>query len=248
MVFIPVIDIYLKHYNGISTTIRIDSEYSENELIKKMEESYVKFNKKTDYYLKNNNTIFILKKMFNVKSQYDEPYNNIENQCSWISKEFIKCKDEFIDSINNNFKSIKSIYEKCLINGTKERELNFKLIQGENIDEVNINDIEFKSTSNIDINIIQSILGEDIFKLIYKENIPYTKFENFLNEIKNLENNKMVIVNRDGQSFVSLKYKDEYIIFDSHIREIKFLNYNEFIMYLYENNMNGLFYFIYGFK
>ncbi len=65
MVFIPVIDIYLKHYNGISTTIRIDSEYSENELIKKMEESYVKFNKKTDYYLKNNNTIIILKKMFN---------------------------------------------------------------------------------------------------------------------------------------------------------------------------------------
>lgn len=243
---IPVIDIYLKHYSNISSVIRIDSDYTEKELVEKMEKSYVKYNKKTDYYIKNNNTIYIYKKIFNVNSQYDEPYNKTVNQCSWISKEFIKYKNEFIECLKNNLFLIKTIYQKCLENGTNERIKNYIFTQGENIDEVGINDINLKTSSNIDINHIKLFLGDDVFNMIYKKNLEYVKFNNFLDEIKYMENEKMIIINRDGQSFVSLKYNDEYIIFDSHIREIKFLDYNEFISYLYENNPDGIFYFIYG--
>lgn len=235
----------LKHYNGSSDITRISLNYSKKELIDVLTNSYVKFNKNTDYYIIKDNIVYIFKKYISIPSQYDTPYNITSNQCSWISKEFLLNKEKIITALDNDFNKLKDIYIDCMQNGTNKRIKNFSLIQGENIDEINL-DVKLFSTSNVNMSIINNFLGTDVFNMIYKQHIDFISFDVFLNNIKNLENNKMIIINRDGQSFVALKYDDYYIIFDSHIREIKFLNYDQFLMYLYENNPNGLFYFIYG--
>lgn len=242
-------DIILKHYKGCSDYIRMDNNYTEKDLIDKMTKSFVKFNNITEYYIKRDNVVYIFIKNIIVPSQYDTPYNITSNQCSWISKEFLLNKKNIIEILNTNIYKLKDLYIKCMEKGTNERIKNFSLIQGENIDEINLseNNIKLYSTSNVNINIIRDMLGDEILNMIYKPNIDFVSYELFLNNIKNMENNKMLIINRDGQSFTSLKYDDYYIIFDSHIREIKFLNYDQFIMYLCENNPSGYFYFIYGF-
>ena len=84
-----------------------------NKLLNILEKDYIKFNPATETILINNKdinendftendirkSVLIVPKFWNIKikSQYDEPYNTVSNQCSWVSKEFIANKDKTIE-------------------------------------------------------------------------------------------------------------------------------------------------------
>jgi hypothetical protein len=181
-----------------------------------------------------------------IPSQYDEPYNNTSNQCSWFSFEILKFKNEIIDCITNlNIVQLKNIYINALENGTNNRKNLGILPQGENIDEIK---------SNLNISLKSAIYGDpfilemfsDIKNMIVKPHIKLYPYLDFLQEIGNLNENTMVLINRDGQSFVFLKYNNIFFIFDSHKRKIQLVNKQKLIDYILENNPTGFFYILWS--
>ncbi len=234
-----------------------DTILDTNYIISVLEKSYVKFNKLTETYFSINGKrenitlndlksgLVIIIKILNVKSQYDNPYNCISNQCSWISKEFVLNKVAIINAIeNNNHNLLLQIYNNCMLNGTNNRIQHNSKVEGENIDEINLN-VELKTTIYGDMTMLY-LFGQEIINKIYKPSLEINDYNNFLNEIKNMQNNNMMILNRDGQSFCFLKMNDTYIVLDSHIRNIHFYNFNQLVNYILENNPDGFFYIIYG--
>jgi len=232
------------------------------EIEKNLEKSYMKYDKTTQSLIigsANTNQeitetdlrriILIIPKIskkISVKSQYDEPYNRITNQCSWIAKQFIINKEELIKAIDSGLESkIINLYTQILEDGTKDREQNFKFPHGENIDEVNLDStIILKTTIYGDISSLYMI-DESIINLIYKPNIPLEDYSSFLSEIKNMKHNQMMIINRDGQSFVIMFKNNKYIILDSHQRIINYVTFDNICTYILENNSDGIFYIIY---
>jgi len=242
------VQLFLKHMHqeSNSDSINVDKDITESELIILMEKSFAKYDKSTEQYTRYLNTVIISQKNIDVKSQYDEPYNNITNQCSWVAKNILANKNAIIDALDSGLNNeLSNVYTKCLENGTLDRITNFKFAHGENIDEINYN-VKLYTTSNVDLNNLSIVLGKDIINYIVKPNLRYNEFSIFMNEIVQLKNNKMMIINRDGQSFVIMKRNKFYIVFDSHCRKINFYNIEQLKNHLFENNTDGMFYFIYG--
>lgn len=229
-----------------------------------LEKSYMKYNKTTQSLIigsTNNQEIYkkeitekdlrhlilIIPKKINVKSQYDEPYNRITNQCSWIAKQFIMNKEKLIKVIDSGSENnIINLYTQILEDGTRDRKQNFKFPHGENIDEVNLDSIiNLKTTIYGDISSLYMI-DESIINLIYKPNIALEDYSSFISEIKNMKQNQMMIINRDGQSFVIMFKNNKYIILDSHQRIINYVTFDNICTYILENNLDGIFYIIYG--
>lgn len=224
-----------------------------------LEKSYVKFNKLTETYFSMNNKhknqhitlkdlrigLVIIPKIFSVKSQYDEPYNNISNQCSWVAKEFVMNKNIIIDAIEKNDNELLlNIYNNCMVVGTNNRIVFNSKVEGENIDEINLN-VELNTTIYGNMEMLL-YLEQELINKIYKPTLKIYNYNTFLNQIKDMQNHDMMILNRDGQSFCFLKINNMYVILDSHIRNIHFYNYDVLINYILENNLDGFFYIIYG--
>jgi hypothetical protein len=89
---------------------------------------------------------------------------------------------------------------------------------------------------------ILSVLESNVVKMIIKPDVKTFEYSYFLNEIDELKNKEMIILNRDGQTFVFLKFNDKFYIFDSHIRNIFSKNKTELIDYILEDNHDGFFY------
>jgi hypothetical protein len=191
-----------------------------------------------------------------VKAQYDEPYNKTSNQCSWVAAEIVKRKDEIIQIIkSNNKEKLIDIYKTCLDNGTNNRIKYGNKIEGENIDDLiinnNLNSTELKTTELKTIiygnqNILNSF-DPTVLNMIIKSNFKNIPYNQFIEEIKLIPNDKLVIINRDGQTFVFIKINNFYYVLDSHIRNIykfDFLNFIEKI--ILEDNLDGFFYILYG--
>jgi len=169
------------------------------------------------------------------KSQYDNPYNYVTNQCSWISL-------DLCNQLNNNKDSIEKIYLNCLESGSKKREKMLKKnnkVEGENIDELNLN-INIKKTIYGNKYHLNQLVILGLSNLILKEHIKEYNINELLNDIKNLNNNS-IIINRDGKTFVIHKRNNEYIIFDSHYRYIGFFSFENIFNYIIENNFDGFF-------
>jgi hypothetical protein len=264
-------DIIIKNITNSTSSI-VDLPYVNNfdriKLINILQNDYIKFNpdketiiingkniddtsindidlRKSVYiFSKKNSTTF---EVNDLKSQYDSPYNIITNQCSWVSNEFLNTKDIIYKYIiNNDINNIKNIYNICMHLGTNKRKQYGKLIQGENIDELNL-DSEIKSTvygNSMLLNFIDS----DVVKMIVKPNIKKFSYDYFLNEIQSLINNKSIIINRDGETFVFHKVNDKYYVFDSHKRNIYEYDFNKLINYILKNNKDGFFYILWSVK
>jgi hypothetical protein len=202
---------------------------------------------KNGIYIYPNSAYYMVSKYSNkiceVPSQYDEPYNSCSNQCTWISLEFSKNKNNIISAIsNNNIEELKTVYINCLQKGTECRKEFGKILQGENLDEIDEN-IKNKLKSAIYGNSsILSVLESNVVKMIIKPDVKTFEYSYFLNEIDELKNKEMMILNRDGQTFVFLKFNDKFYIFDSHIRNIFSKNKTELIDYILEDNHDGFFY------
>jgi hypothetical protein len=243
----------------LPTNTTDDSIIDDDYIISILEKSYVKFNKHIETFMTLNtykttsitlrdlkSGIVIITKTFKIQSQYDTPYNDISNQCSWVSKEFVMNKNKIVDAIQNKDNNLLlEIYKNCLQNGTDNRKKFYSKVEGENIDEINL-DIDLQTTVYGDMNVLYAMLGQDIINKIYKPNLKLFDYNHFIKQIKNMQNNNMMILNRDGQSFCFLKIDDSYIILDSHIRNIYFYKFDTLINYILENNLDGFFYIIYG--
>lgn len=192
-----------------------------------------------------NTAKYLFNTVCKVPSQYDEFFNETSNQCSWISLEFIKNRQKLIDTIKiNDIDELKNIYTKCMIVGSDLRKQNGKLIQGENIDDL-INNSQIKSTIYGNSTLL-TILDKSVIDMIVKPKITMLSNSLFISDIKELENEQMIIINRDGQTFVFLKLCEQYYIFDSHIRNIYCYDYEDLINYILENNQDGFFYILWS--
>ncbi len=248
-------------------TLPIDVIENKSKLISILENDYIQYNPNTEAILINgknidyNNytgndikkSILIIPRndyynsnsKYKVKSQYDEPYNTVSNQCSWISKEFIENKNKLIESIKeNNIQKLHEIYNLCMINGTKNRQNFGNLSEGENIDQIGLTNI-IESTIYGNPSILQ-MLPKDIVDKIVKPHIKSIYYNVFFEKMKNLSNEQFVLINRDGQTFAFLKINNQFYIFDSHIREIKICNFQELTKYILENNEDGFFYILFS--
>lgn len=235
--------------------------YDKNKLMSILENNYIGFDPARENIMINSKAIYnsnyteedlrrsilIVPKFMgiNIKSQYDEPYNRISNQCSWISKEFVNNKNNIINCIReNNINGLKNIYDECMINGTNNR-TNFGLLtEGENIEQIGINNL-IESTTYGDPIILQNLPNEIVSKIV-KPNINMINYSLFSDKVKNLNEGSMMLINRDGQTFVFLKLYNSYYVFDSHIREIKICNLEEMYNYILENNKDGFFYILFS--
>jgi hypothetical protein len=265
----------ISHFaNGTSSYefLPFDNEITIDQFMSFLEKSHLKFERQFEKLLINDNfyseedgskivsindinkkTIVVPKilGMSSLKtlSQYDEPYNEVANQCSWFSFEILNNKENIICALNNNnIADLIKIYHKCLSVGTEKRKTFGYLPYGENIDQVENNlNIEMKTTQYGDISMI-NYLDDDIKSIILRPNMPKESYNTFKNNVENLSDNTMVILNRDGKSFVFVKHNNLYWIFDSHKRSImKAKNINEINNYILEGTSNGFFYIIYAF-
>jgi len=247
--------------------IPFEEKFNANQLINLLINDYIKFNPEKEILFINGKTIddssinendlrtsiYIFPQinitasslLANVPSQYDQPFNIVTNQCSWISKEFLKNKDTFYKLISDNDKEkMHQLYIECMEKGTHERQFYGNLIQGENIDEIGLsNEIKSSVYGN---SLILNMLDPEIVKMIVKPNIQKFNYNYFLSEIKNLDNNRSIIINRDGETFVFFKINNKYHIFDSHKRNIFEYDFNKLIDYILKNTKNGFFYILWS--
>lgn len=182
-----------------------------------------------------------------VSSQYDDQFNDISNQCTWVSQQFLYKKKEILNCIHEcDWHTLKKLHNECLKTGTHNRKTFGTRVQGENIDEIefdaNIN-MQLKSTIYGSSDIL-STLGKNIVDMIIKPDIKIESYSYFIDEIKNMKDENMMMLNRDGQTFSFLKINDKFVIFDSHITSIKSLCYDDLIRYILEYNDDGFFYII----
>jgi hypothetical protein len=189
-------------------------------------------------------------KMFNViasvPSQYDPPFNQVSNQCSWISSKVIECSKTLVEFIKfREMKKMVELYMDCMRSGTKSRETNGRLVQGENIDEI---DKTYKLKKTIyGSSDLLTFLPSDVIDMIEKPSIPSYPYTSFIKEIQNMEIGQGIIINRDGKTFVIVKtFCGNFCIFDSHIRNILFYPFELVENYILENNPDGFFYIIWS--
>ncbi len=245
------------------------NEITIEELMSILETSYLKYQRNTENIVVNNkiytaddavkvvsmsdvkNSFLILGKIPSLKtmSQYDEPYNKVANQCSWFCFEILNNKNNIVNAISkNDNESLVNIYHTCLDIGTEKRKSFGYLPYGENIDQVqNSLNIRMKTTQYGDSQMI-NFLDDFVKSIILRPSMEKESYLDFKNHVEHLPNNTMVILNRDGKSFVFMKQDESYWIFDSHKRSILRVNgIDEMNDYILEGNPNGFFYIIYGF-
>lgn len=233
-------DVIVKNFIGKSEYISFSSP---NDLVNQIKNHFdyyghilcnnknIKYlNDKDIMNLSTKDNIFIFRILINVKKQYDEPYNGVTNQCSWVSYEFIKNINDLVYNFNNNnMKDFRVIYEKCLMDGSKARKNNMLYPYGENIDQIG-----FESNFEVtEFGQRTEIMNDPIISsIITRPNYNYKKFDNFCDDIKNMSCSNILIINRDGQSFVVYKNYDNWIVFDSHISTVKEYEYDDIIKYI----------------
>lgn len=245
------------------------TEMSVKELKNILSTTYLKYNSNTENIIVNgkmysgpdDDTIvsmddirrstLIIKKLpdLTTKCQYDEPYSHVTNQCSWFSFEILNKKNAIIEVLDShNYVSLVELYHECLDIGTSKRKLNGTLPYGENIDQVSNNfNIQMKTTQYGDSYMLD-FLDDFVKSLILRPNLPSTSYTTFMDDISNAPNNTMVILNRDGKSFVFIKHNLAYWVFDSHKRNIYlFVDKGKMFDYIIESSPTGFFYILYGF-
>lgn len=263
--------ITIKHILGIrSSYIKLNNNITGKDLTNELKNNYIKYDPvkefitiyNTNEIIYNNDNIISLEKLKNglmihiknisdkymnyltVKSQYDFPYNEYTNQCTWITSQFIKNKNEIVEAIKNDDKKLLSvIYDKCLENGTNDRKKYGTKPEGENLDLLST-DYEIKKTIYGDIKSL-NIFGDDLMKFVIKENLQSIDINIFFEKINQLDNDHIIAINRDGQSFAIVRVNDLYYVLDSHKRNIFKYDFDKIYDYIIEGNPSGFFYIIF---
>lgn len=264
--------IVIKHILGLkSSYIDLNNDIYGADLLNQLKNNYIKYDENKEFVtilhtneiIYNNDEMISLDKLKNgililtknmmqnymvyhkVKSQYDEPYNRKSNQCTWVTSQFLENKRDIIDAIqNNDHNALSVVYDRCLENGTTNRERYGTRTEGENIDMLpNFRNI--KKTIYGDVSVL-SILGADVASLVVKNNIPYVNVDVFFNTIRQLNNNQIIAINRDGQTFGIVRVDDLYYVLDSHKRSIFRYDFDKVYDYVIEGNQNGFFYILFS--
>jgi hypothetical protein len=246
------------------------SEMTIGELILLLEESYLKYEKNAEmivvkdktYSVKDSeqivsmediqlNNVMIMRNrpVLTTLSQYDEPYNHVANQCSWFSFEILYHKQQIVNALDKeDFPTLVQLYHECLQIGTTKRNAYGVLPYGENIDQVeNSLPIAMKTTQYGDVQMIE-YLDEFVKSIILRPGMKQVPYPEFKQSIELLPNNTMVILNRDGKSFVFMKRDVSYWVFDSHKRSIvELIGIEAMNEYILEGTENGFFFIIYGY-
>jgi hypothetical protein len=191
-------------------------------------------------------SVVIVPKPLALTSQYDPPYNTVCNQCSWVSKAFVDRKQEFLSILRGvgDRDAFSRLYNDCMATGTANREAFGKLVEGENIDQIGLETPILSTTYGNDA-ILES-LPESVKNMIVKPLIPQLPYETFCDAMKNLEDDTMVILNRDGQSFVVAKVQRMYYILDSHQRHLQVNDFHHLLNFIIEYQPDGFFYILWS--
>lgn len=176
-----------------------------------------------------------------IPSQLDKKYRNItDRQCSWFCAEIIGCSEKFVALYDQrNKKGIHDLYTKCLETATshKKNSINQKEIETlfhPNIQKyieqcTNVRHKYYKLLLNENINsdpaeytdMLDSMYGNYYAVENYKHNLESITVNELIESLDNMTAGQMIAFNRHGESFVILKYKKQYICFDSHVHVIK---------------------------
>lgn len=193
----------------------------------------------------------------NLICQYDmeEKIPKSENQCSWYVYSVIKNLKNNNWNIPNNLNELKKLHEESLILASNLRNQNAKVSWGESIFSKTIQDI-FKLPVNSpkivkigdcdNNNYLNIKTMNDIIN--YKLSLPKYSFSELIKKIQETKiNNSYFLINRHGQSFLIYPFKNEFIIFDSHVREIGIFDINGISRYILNKSDSNLITFIEGY-
>jgi hypothetical protein len=184
----------------------------------------------------------------NLISQYDmeNKIPNSCNQCSW----YVYC---VINNIKKNnwvidIENIEKLHVTSLEEASLLRSLHRKVEWGESIFSKTIQskfNISIGSPYTIRIgdclnnNYLENVKMKEIIK--FKLNLPIYSSSELYKKIKEiLHTNTYLLINRHGQSFLIYPNEDNYIIFDSHTREIGIFDIHGVYKYIMNNSSDNL--------
>jgi len=182
-----------------------------------------------------------------VKSQYD--HSNISsNQCSWCAYEFIE-EQKQLRTLLSDIPQFTDLYNECVVRGSIKRKENNVFLYGENIDDINVS-LHYKNlvvthTYKTILNTQSSKILDEIDRQLkdrffQRQGAVLVSFIGFREILRSLKETEFIVINRFGQSFAILKFKDSnYFLLDSHCRTTGLINFPNLINYITFNNNEG---------
>ena len=174
-----------------------------------------------------------------VKNQF-QISNDITRQCSWFSHLICNEIDALLDNFNNN-ENFTNIYHNILNNATEKKsksEFNDQIetLFSKQILEVSkFNWTFYKCIVNQDVeDILRMTTNYNNYEKIknFKLNLPSLSIDELINKILKIEDGNPIIINRYFMSFVLVKNKNNFIIFDSHYNISGYINKNDILKYV----------------
>jgi len=193
-----------------------------------------------------------------IKCQYEieKEIPHSENQCSWYVYSVIKHLKDNNWIIPQSKEDLMILHNNSLFLASTLRSKHKKVSWGESIFSKTIQEqfnlpvgspyiVKLGNCEQNNYLIIDSM--KEIIN--YKLNLPVYSLSELIKKIRECYNTKSyILINRFGQSFLIYPYdKSNYIIFDSHVKQLGLFNINSLVQYILNKSVNNLITFIVGY-